>query len=98
MNHHVTAMLGALAGALALVAASSVQAEGFGAFFSLPTPNVQDGRPREAAIPRETVPYTGPYSPGTILVSTAERRLYLVLPDHQAMKYGVGVGRPGFEW
>jgi lipoprotein-anchoring transpeptidase ErfK/SrfK len=49
-------------------------------------------------VPRETVRYDGPYEPGTIIVSTKERRLYFVLPDHQALKYGVGVGRPGFTW
>jgi lipoprotein-anchoring transpeptidase ErfK/SrfK len=49
-------------------------------------------------VPRQTVNYDGPYSPGTIIVSTKERRLYFVLPDHQALKYGVGVGRPGFTW
>jgi lipoprotein-anchoring transpeptidase ErfK/SrfK len=56
------------------------------------------GSPSVAAIPRETVSYNGPYAPGTIIVSTSERRLYLVLPDHEALKYGVGVGRPGFTW
>ena len=55
-------------------------------------------QPRESAVPRETVAYKGPYGPGTILVSTSERRLYFVLPGGQAIKYGVGVGRPGFEW
>lgn len=54
--------------------------------------------PQQQAIAREVVAYNGRYSPGTILVSTSERRLYLVLPDHQAMKYGIGVGRPGFTW
>jgi lipoprotein-anchoring transpeptidase ErfK/SrfK len=49
-------------------------------------------------VPRQTVGYDGPYSPGTIIISTKERRLYFVLPDHQALKYGVGVGRPGFTW
>jgi lipoprotein-anchoring transpeptidase ErfK/SrfK len=57
-----------------------------------------DGRPLQSPIAREIVPYSGPYKPGTILVSTGERRLYFVLPDGQAVKYGVGVGRPGFEW
>jgi len=51
-----------------------------------------------APIPRETVSYYGPYGPGTIIISTSERRLYLVLPGHEALKYGVGVGRPGFTW
>jgi lipoprotein-anchoring transpeptidase ErfK/SrfK len=55
-------------------------------------------RPAAAAVPRETVSYNGPFAPGTIVVSTGERRLYLVLPDHQALKYGIGVGRPGFTW
>jgi lipoprotein-anchoring transpeptidase ErfK/SrfK len=54
--------------------------------------------PEVSPIPRETVPYDGPYSPGTIIVSTNERRLYYVLPGHQALRYGVGVGRPGFIW
>ena len=43
-------------------------------------------------------PTTASYAPGTIVISTAERRLYLVLPGHQAVRYGVGVGRPGFAW
>jgi lipoprotein-anchoring transpeptidase ErfK/SrfK len=60
--------------------------------------NMMYGRPTVSAIPRETVSYYGPYAPGTIIISTSERRLYLVLPDHEALKYGVGVGRPGFTW
>ena len=50
------------------------------------------------AIPREIVPYNGPYGAGTIVVSTLERRLYYVLGNGQAVRYGVGVGRPGFTW
>ena len=61
-------------------------------------PNGSDGRPLAAAIPRETVAYSGPQGPGTIVISTEERRLYYVLPNRQAVRYGVGVGRPGFEW
>ena len=55
-------------------------------------------RPLASPIPRQTVAYSGPYAPGTIVVSTSERRLYFVLPGGQALKYGVGVGRPGFTW
>jgi lipoprotein-anchoring transpeptidase ErfK/SrfK len=55
-------------------------------------------RPLASPIPRQTVAYNGPYAPGTIVISTSERRLYFVLPDGQALKYGVGVGRPGFTW
>jgi lipoprotein-anchoring transpeptidase ErfK/SrfK len=44
------------------------------------------------------VAFTGNYKPGTIVVSTAERRLYFVMPNGEALRYGVGVGRPGFTW
>lgn len=36
--------------------------------------------------------------PGTIIVSTAERHLYLVQPGGRAIRYGIGVGRDGFQW
>ena len=49
-------------------------------------------------IPRTTVNFTGQYAPGTIFFNTAERRLYLVLPNGQALRYGIGVGRDGFRW
>jgi lipoprotein-anchoring transpeptidase ErfK/SrfK len=49
-------------------------------------------------IPRQTVSFAGNYAPGTIFISTAERRLYLVLPNGQALRYGIGVGRDGFRW
>ncbi|GEP08362.1 L,D-transpeptidase [Methylobacterium gnaphalii] len=54
--------------------------------------------PQAAAIQKEIVAYNGPYSPGTIVVSTAERRLYLIMGGGEAMRYGIGVGRPGFTW
>jgi lipoprotein-anchoring transpeptidase ErfK/SrfK len=49
-------------------------------------------------IPRTTVSFQSQYSPGTIIVNTAERRLYLVMPNGQALRYGIGVGRDGFRW
>ena len=36
--------------------------------------------------------------PGTIIVDTGERYLYLTLPGRRAMRYGVGIGRDGFSW
>jgi lipoprotein-anchoring transpeptidase ErfK/SrfK len=59
-------------------------------------PNFRGGG--SSPIPRTTVSYASNYSPGTIVVNTAERRLYLVLPDGQALRYGIGVGRDGFRW
>jgi len=38
------------------------------------------------------------YAPGTIVVRTAERRLYLVLGAGKALRYSVGVGRAGKQW
>jgi lipoprotein-anchoring transpeptidase ErfK/SrfK len=55
-------------------------------------------QPVAAAIPRETVFFQGGEAPGTIIIRTGERRLYFILADHQALRYGVGVGRPGFTW
>jgi lipoprotein-anchoring transpeptidase ErfK/SrfK len=55
-------------------------------------------QPVASPIPRETVSFNGNEAPGTIIIRTSERRLYYVLPDHQALRYGVGVGRPGFTW
>jgi len=49
-------------------------------------------------IRRTTVNYAVDYAPGTIVVNTAERRLYLVLGNGQALRYGIGVGRDGFRW
>lgn len=55
-------------------------------------------RNMESPVKKEEVSYDGPYGKGTIVVNTAERRLYYVLGDGRALKYGIGVGRPGFTW
>jgi lipoprotein-anchoring transpeptidase ErfK/SrfK len=52
----------------------------------------------ENPVKREVVDYKGPYGPGTIVIDTEERRLYFVQDDGTALKYGIGVGRPGFTW
>jgi len=47
----------------------------------------------------ELVPVRGAeYSPGTIVVKTNERHLYLILDDGHAMRYPVGVGKAGKQW
>jgi lipoprotein-anchoring transpeptidase ErfK/SrfK len=46
----------------------------------------------------KVVPYPSTNKPGTIVIDTVGRHLYLIMPDQQALRYGVGVGRPGFEW
>jgi lipoprotein-anchoring transpeptidase ErfK/SrfK len=48
---------------------------------------------------RTTVDWAnGKYAPGSIIVKTPERALYYVLPDGQAFRYDVGVGKEGFQW
>lgn len=49
-------------------------------------------------IPREIVNEPGKHAPGTIIVKTAERRLYFVLGNGTAIRYGIGVGREGSAW
>jgi lipoprotein-anchoring transpeptidase ErfK/SrfK len=44
------------------------------------------------------VSYSGEHAPGTVVVSTRERRLYYVLEGGKAVRYAVGVGRQGFQW
>jgi lipoprotein-anchoring transpeptidase ErfK/SrfK len=50
------------------------------------------------ALQRQVVPYAGHEAAGTIIVDPAHTFLYLVLGDGRAMRYGIGVGREGFEW
>jgi lipoprotein-anchoring transpeptidase ErfK/SrfK len=50
------------------------------------------------AFAREVVAFSGGVAPGTIVVRTSERRLYLVLGNGQALRYPVGVGRVGRQW
>ena len=47
---------------------------------------------------RQEVEYRGTEEPGTIVIDTDNKFLYLVEADGKAMRYGIGVGRPGFTW
>lgn len=59
-------------------------------------------KPNMSQIPRKfhrrVVRYPTTEKPGTIVVNTAERHLYLVEKNGVAVRYGIGVGREGFEW
>jgi lipoprotein-anchoring transpeptidase ErfK/SrfK len=83
-----------------LVATSAAEAAGGGGASILRAPQVlvSDEQPIADPTPRELVNFSGPQKPGTLIIDTTERRLYYVLPDQQAIKYAVGVARPGFEW
>ena len=47
---------------------------------------------------KQEVSYDGHEAPGTIIINTQERMLYLVEGSGRALRYGIGVGRPGFTW
>jgi lipoprotein-anchoring transpeptidase ErfK/SrfK len=47
---------------------------------------------------RQVVLYRSSEAPGTIVVHTSERFLYVVQPNGRAIRYGIGVGRDGFQW
>jgi lipoprotein-anchoring transpeptidase ErfK/SrfK len=47
---------------------------------------------------RQEVEYDGRQRPGTIVIDTQNKFLYLVQPQGRAIRYGIGVGRPGFMW
>jgi lipoprotein-anchoring transpeptidase ErfK/SrfK len=52
----------------------------------------------QSAFAGELVKFDGGVPPGTIVVRTQERRLYLVLKGGRAVRYTVGVGRVGKQW
>ncbi len=95
-RHFTVAALAALAGLVATPAMAKL-------YYNADTNRWEEreatssGR-RFKKIEREIVPYETKLKVGTIVVETSERRLYLVLPDGQALKYGIGVGRDGFRW
>ncbi|GAA0772507.1 L,D-transpeptidase [Roseibium denhamense] len=47
---------------------------------------------------RQLVDYYSPERAGTIIVDTPNRYLYLTMENGKAMRYGVGIGRAGFDW
>ncbi|PTW60861.1 lipoprotein-anchoring transpeptidase ErfK/SrfK [Breoghania corrubedonensis] len=52
----------------------------------------------KSPIDKKVVSYDGGQAPGTVIIDTGERRLYYVMSGGRAMKYGIGVGREGFQW
>jgi lipoprotein-anchoring transpeptidase ErfK/SrfK len=73
-----------MSGRIAVALAATI---GFGVLMS----SVAEARPT-------VVGFRGEYSPGTIVVKTNERRLYLVVEQGKAVAYPVGVGRAGKQW
>jgi lipoprotein-anchoring transpeptidase ErfK/SrfK len=52
----------------------------------------------DPAYRRQPVFYRSTEAPGTIIIDTQSRFLYLIQDNQRAIRYGVGVGRDGFQW
>jgi lipoprotein-anchoring transpeptidase ErfK/SrfK len=99
MRRKLVAVAGAAFGLLAAIAtANAYEFDILTHLPLMPGRMAQDGRPQAQAVPRETVGMDTKHKAGTIIISTGQRRLYYTLGDGTAIAYGVGVGRPGFEW
>jgi len=96
-----------LAGALlSALAGMPAQAQGWGG--PRPDQNMVADQPGYVASPKEEqlpaelhkqmVFFRTNEPPGTIVVNTQERFLYLVQGNNRAIRYGIGVGREGFQW
>jgi lipoprotein-anchoring transpeptidase ErfK/SrfK len=100
--HRIT--LGVMAAAL-LAAPFPASAQPFNQTYPVtmqePDPGV-DHTARDVELPpemrRTPVFYRSDYPPGTIIVNTADRFLYLIQANNTALRYGIGVGRDGFQW
>jgi lipoprotein-anchoring transpeptidase ErfK/SrfK len=103
-------MLGKLiaiaAGALVLAAVPAA-AQFFRPPAGIPQPTVQDVDPGQERGSVDAVPYEfrkqpvffrSQETPGTVVVDTSERFLYLIQSPTRAIRYGIGVGRDGFTW
>jgi lipoprotein-anchoring transpeptidase ErfK/SrfK len=68
--------------------------------YAEPVPAFRRNLPQTVApkYQRQEVAYGGKHRAGTIIVDTQQRFLYYVLGNGRAIRYGIGVGRPGFEW
>ena len=55
-------------------------------------------RPFDPKYEKQLVEYHGKENPGTIVIDTPNKFLFLVEGDGKALRYGIGVGKPGFTW
>jgi lipoprotein-anchoring transpeptidase ErfK/SrfK len=60
--------------------------------------STEEVRIEDGPFARQLVFFRSNEAPGTLVVSTADRFVYLVLGDNRALRYGIGVGREGFQW
>ncbi len=61
-------------------------------------PDSEPRREMDSKFLPQVVDYDGSEKPGSIVIDTSEKFLYLVEADGKARRYGVGVGKEGFSW
>ena len=93
---------------LVLLATAAAQSQLFRELLRIPEPTTQDADPGvdqtategqvDPAFRRQPVYFRTHEPPGTIIVDTSDRFLYLIQPNNVALRYGIGVGRDGFTW
>ncbi len=60
--------------------------------------STEEVRIEDGPFARQLVFFRSNETPGTLVISTADRFIYLVLGNNRALRYGIGVGREGFQW
>ncbi len=85
-----------LAAALAVPAAAATNASG--KVYKTNWTSSALSRPMNLRFKKRIVSYETAEKPGTIIIDTGKRYLFLVIGDGKAVRYGVGVGREGFAW
>jgi lipoprotein-anchoring transpeptidase ErfK/SrfK len=61
--------------------------------------SIEPGRPGiDPKFEKQVVEYNGGHAPGTLVIDTPNKFLYLVQGGGKALRYGIGVGKPGFTW
>jgi lipoprotein-anchoring transpeptidase ErfK/SrfK len=95
-------------GFVVLLAQQPANAQLFRTHERIPEPTAADADPGvdntarqgevDSAYRRQPVFFRSTEAPGTIIIDTSDRFLYLLQPNNVALRYGIGVGRDGFQW
>lgn len=96
-NPFVTLCLAAILAVPATAALAATNASGKSVYKTNWTSSALS-RPMSPRFKKRIVSYETKEKPGTIIIDTGKRYLFLVLGDGKAVRYGVGVGREGFSW
>ena len=104
-GHRLFALVCVLAILLLVAPLPSAAQNWLGPRYEPTAPDVAPGidhTARDADLPpelrRTSVFYRSDYPAGTIIVNTADRYLYLIMGNNVGLRYGIGVGRDGFQW